>query len=1552
MAKLDKTNIQDILALTPLQDGMLFHYLKETKSDLYFEQLCLILSGKIEPTLFEKAWNIVIAANEMLRTAFRWEGLENSIQIILKEYYLKPEFYDFTGKSKEEIGQLVEAVKKSEREKISILQEQVPFSVALCKIEKDRYEMIISNHHILYDGWSNGIILKEFFHSYSVFSAAKEPLVPIKVKFKEFVKWLQDRDKEKQAEFWKEYLYGFDTQTELSIKKRSRRETITVGNFQSCIQKLNRDEIEDFCKAYKITAAALFYSSWGLLLQKYNDSEDVVFGTTVSGRPAEIQGIENMVGLFINTIPLRLRAAGDEKIIDLLHRVNDILKERESYENTSLVDIKEYSALGVQEELFDNIVVIENYPLEKALSDGKTGGLTINSYSISENTHYDLTLGITLFAEIEINVTYRAELFEESGIPALAGHFCRIVHYILANPGKAISQIEMLSTDEKNRLLYEWNNTEVFFPQYKTIHQLFMEQAERIPDRVGLVGYVGHVRPVGQVGQVGPVMLTYRKLNEQSDLVAWLLIERGVLLNSIVGIMIERSIEMAIGIFGVLKAGAAYLPIDRDYPQERIQYMLKDSNAKIVLGMEGCRNEIIVNGQLLIVNCELKSLPKAPSQNSSVIVHQSSHLAYIIYTSGTTGKPKGVMINHSSLLNRIFWVKERYRLNERDVILQATSIFFDVSVCEMFRWIPAGGRLCLLPAGAEKEPVQIVETIYKYGVTTADIVPPMLNLILEYVERDKTYNYLSSLRWVFTGVEAVGLTLVKRFNEVLYRLNKTRLINAYGPTEATVDVTYFDCSEIGGVNEDIIPIGRPMANIKVYILDRNGRLQAAGIPGELCITGAGLARGYLNNPELTADRFNRSDRSNRTYILYKTGDLARWLDNGNIEFLGRIDLQVKIRGFRVELGEIEDRLLKHADIREAVVIAWESGHNEKYLCAYIVPCVAGTDNISRWREYLQQILPGYMVPAHFVLLEKIPLTATGKIDRKSLPRPEANAAGEYSAPRNEVEKKLVDIWSEILEIDSQKIGIDANFFELGGHSLKATTLVLRIHKVFHVNIPLSRVFQLATIRTLAESIAGAAFDRYISIEPAEKKEYYVLSPAQKRLYILQQMEETRTSYNMFHAIVLNGDISKEIFENILKKLIQRHEVLRTSFEMRGKEPVQRIHDDVEFELEIFGSREEERLANVFGSPETFFQKGFWPPEANIKHFIRPFDLSKAPLLRAGLIKDTDKRYILVLDMHHIAVDGTSVGIFIDDFIKLYSGAQLPPVKLQYKDFSEWQRKWADSGGLESQEEYWLKKFEGDIPLLNLPFDYERPVEQTFDFDRVVFEADRELSARIKKLAAETGATLYMVLLAAYCILLAKYGDQEDIVIGTGVVGRTHPDTEQIVGMFVNMLALRSYPSESKTLGLFLEEMKGCVLSAFENQDYPFDELVKKLSLKREYGRNPLFDTEFTFHDAGDSAIEIPGLKVEPFEYENSLLKFDLSLTAFEADEKIHLVLGFSPRLFKRPTIEAMAKHFLELLEQFPGNKDRALKELKTMVNGRLATAETVFSRSDYSGFEF
>jgi tyrocidine synthetase-3 len=693
--------------------------------------------------------------------------------------------------------------------------------------------------------------------------------------------------------------------------------------------------------------------------------------------------------------------------------------------------------------------------------------------------------------------------------------------------------------------------------------------------------------------------------------------------------------------------------------------------------------------------------------------------------------------------------------------------------------------------------------------------------------------------------------------------------------------------------EGSVPIGSPLQNVRLYILDPYDNLQPVGVVGELYIAGPGLARGYLNNLELTSKKFFSSSLLRfsasqlLSFSLYRTGDLARWLPNGNIEFLGRLDHQVKIRGYRIELGEIENCLITHSEVKEAVVLT--NDMEDKYLCAYIVPHSPYSPSL---KEYLSRLLPDYMIPSYFVELEEIPLTPSGKIDRKALPAPEVQTGDYYAAPRDEIEKRLVKMWSEVLGVEAV-IGIDDNFFALGGHSLKGTVLTVKIHKEFNVKLPLLQVFRTPHIRGMAEYIKEQLKqwkeDRYASIEPVEKKGYYPLSSAQKRLYILQQMTLESTAYNMPQFIPLSEepDISK--LEETFKRLIERHESLRTSFHMINNQPVQKVHDTVEFAIEYYDSQS-----------------------------VQPFDLSRAPLLRVGLVKTGENGTILSVDMHHIISDGLSHGVLVKDFIALYTGEDLPPLRIQYKDYAEWQNEEKEKETIKQQEAYWLRQFEEEVPVLNLPMDYERPKVQRFEGSVAHFEVNREITDTLKKLALEEGATLYMVLLAIYMVFLAKMSGQEDIVVGTPVAGRRHVDLEKVIGMFVNTLALRNKPAGEKTFEGFLREVKENALEAFENQEYPFEDLVENAAVTRDAGRNPLFDVMLVLQNMDLNMTDTPPPDTgeetsRGHVFENETAKFDLVLNGAERNEGLLFSLGYSTNLFKKETIERHIKYLHAIL---------------------------------------
>ncbi|MCU0288771.1 MAG: amino acid adenylation domain-containing protein, partial [Acidobacteria bacterium] len=759
------------------------------------------------------------------------------------------------------------------------------------------------------------------------------------------------------------------------------------------------------------------------------------------------------------------------------------------------------------------------------------------------------------------------------------------------------------------------------------------------------------------------------------------------------------------------------------------------------------------------------------------------------------------------------------------------------------------------------------------------------------------------------------------------------LHNHYGPSETHV-VTALTLEPSGEIPQ-LPSIGKPVANTMIYILDNHMNIQPVGVSGELYIGGVQVGRGYLNNPELTAERFGpqitliklmtlMKNKINKSFsgvqgavfqksplVLYKTGDLARWLPDappagggagGVIEFLGRIDHQIKIRGFRVELGEIESQLLTHRIVKEAVVAAKKDNKGDGYLCAYIVPADDKEFTVPVLRQFLSGKLPDYMIPGYFVLLERLPLTPSGKVDQKALPQPGfSTVPGEYTAPHGDIEEKLAGIWSDLLGIEKINISTTANFFAYGGHSLKATIMAARIHKELNIQLPLVEIFKKTTIKELSEYIKELTENKYISLEPAEKKEYYDLSSVQKRLYVLRQLDEQGFNYNLPSVSLLEGNLDKNRLEKTFRYLLARHESLRTSFSMVGTQPVQEIHEQVEFAIEYYDSTGEN------GKNHT--------PRHFIHSFIRPFDLSMAPLLRASLIKMAEIQHILIVDMHHIITDGTSMDLFIKESLAFYAGEELPPLKFQYKDYIQWQNSDRQKQSLRAQEQFWINQFAEEAAVLDWPLDYPRPAVQRFEGNAVAFELNLQVTQALKQMTRDTGATPYMVLLAIYNILLSKISGQEDVVVGTPVAARRHTDLERIIGMFVNTLALRNYPKGEKTFREFLIELKDTALQAFENQEYPFEDLVEKIFIRRDLSRNPIFDVMFALQNTTvhTTDYKIPGLIIKPYESEHRMAKFDLSLTCFEVEDIFRGSFEYCTQLFKKKTIERFIIYFKQII---------------------------------------
>jgi len=1104
-------------------------------------------------------------------------------------------------------------------------------------------------------------------------------------------------------------------------------------------------------------------------------------------------------------------------------------------------------------------------------------------------------------AELEFITTYNASLFNQDTIRCLMERYNRVLIQVMENISIPLSDIDLMPEDERNKVLFAFNKTEVDRPNDKTIIDLFAEQVESHPFHTALV--------------IDDEHMTYRFLHERSDALAYFLKNKGIKENDLAALMMNSSVEMAICILAVIKAGGVYLPVDPTYPPARIKLLFQSSNAPFLLATplefeqhKDLLASLISLNMIVISDKFIDSLPALHIE----LPHIPHRLAYAIFTSGTTGVPKGVLIEQRGLINYTLWRIHSYRLNHRDVTLQPLSYCFDGFGSNFYSSLLSGGTLVFVPDQKRMDFDFIGSLIRLKSITNVSLVPQMYFALLD----NSRHTRLNTLRFVVLAGEKSGADLIKLSTE---KAPHILLYNEYGPTEATVTASGYD-----GISETATTIiGTPIANTHIYMVDKNLKPVPPGISGELCIAGPGVSPGYLNSVDLTHKAFieNWFITGER---LYRTGDLAKWHPNGIIEILGRSDQQVKIRGFRIELHEIEAQLLKFESIKQSVVIERQDDKGEKNLCAYIVPRPSYSIDIASLREDLINVLPFYMVPAHFIPVENIPLTPSGKINQAALPSPKilTDANIPYAAPRSEVEKKLAGFWADTLGFEPEKIGIDDDFFRLGGHSLKATVVASKIHKALDVQVPVTDIFMFATIRRLADNIKQKMTAKYNSIEIVPQKEYYEVSSAQKRLFVLNIIEGERSiSYNIPTIIAVKGKVDPARMEDTFMKLINRHEALRTSFLLKGDKPAQVICpiEQVQFNMKYDQCPEMEAREKC-------------------RRFVRPFDLSKAPLFRVELIKIDEAYHILMIDIHHIIADGTSVALLVKEFGILYRGGGLPPLRIQYKDFSEWQNRLFDAGWVKTQEDYWLDHFKNNPAVLNLPTDYPRPTYRSNEGKIYYFSLSTGLTGKINELTLHTGTTLYMVLLAAYNILLAKLAMQDEIIVGTPITGRNHADLEYVIGTFANMLAMKNFPHEHKPFEDFLHEVKKNALSAYENQDYQFEELIRQLNLKLDPGRNPLFDVVLNVGniDMGGNNLTtsvLPGeangsgWRIERVDMDFNSAKYDLLLRVFESHGKLDMSLEYSTDIFKESTVEIISKQFRDVLEQVVENRTVKIKDI-------------------------
>ncbi|HEU4508039.1 MAG TPA: amino acid adenylation domain-containing protein [Pyrinomonadaceae bacterium] len=1148
----------------------------------------------------------------------------------------------------------------------------------------------------------------------------------------------------------------------------------------------------------------------------------------------------------------------------------------------------------------------QNYPFARLVKDLGLETSRCPLFDIAlvfQNIHGplpELTNDITItFVKSEIGISgrveYRSKLFNNDTIERLTTHWMNLLNAALDNVETRICDLQMLTDAERHQLLVEWNDTATAFANDSCIHELFEAQAVKSPEAVALV-FDGE-------------QLSYRELNERANQLARHLRTRGVGPETLVAVCMERCFELVIGVLGVLKAGGAYVPLDSANPGERLAFVLNDTHARVLLSKESLLEKLTAcDAELVCLGRDWEIISRESSENLARSA-TPDNLAYVIYTSGSTGQPKGVMIKHQGVCNLAEAQSRAFGVRADSRVLQFAPSCFDASVSEIFMALTTGAALCLGNRNDLFYGSALAGLLHEQSITTVTLPPTALSTL--------TDDEFSALETIIVAGESCPAGIAARWS------NGRNFFNAYGPTEVTVCASIMKCT---AEYPDGPPIGYPMSNMQIYLLDSDLQPVPCGVPGELYVGGAGVGRGYLNRPELTAEKFIPDPLSEQAGArLYKTGDLAMYQPDGAIAFLGRIDHQVKLRGYRIELGEIEAVLAKHPSVREAVVIARDDVRGLKRLIAYVVS--NAELSAEALKTFLSNCLPDYMIPAAFVMLDELPLTVSGKIDRRALPEPEQQDDEQslgFVPPATAIEEMLAGIWSELL--GKRQVGIHQSFFELGGHSLLATQILSRVREVFKVELPLFELFERPTVAQQAASVeallrAGEQLDAPPIVRVARNIDL-PLSFAQQRLWFLDQLKPNSSFYNIPSAVRLRGTLDIAALEQSFREITRRHEPLRTRFGLVDGVPLQLIDEPQDFHLPVFDLRtvdEAEREADA---------RSLAAVEAQ-----RPFDLSSGPLLRASVVRLADDDHMLLCTMHHIISDGWSMGVLIRELTTLYEAystgrnSPLPDLEIQYADFAHWQRAWLQGEVLEKQLAYWKKQLAGAPAVLELPTDYSRPAVQTYSGATQFFVLPAALREQLEDLSRTNSATLFMTLLAAFQTLLSRYSRQSDVVVGSPIANRNRAETESLIGFFVNTLVLRTDLSGDPSFRELLGRVREVALGAYAHQDVPFELLVEELQPERSLAHTPLFQVVFTLQNAPMPRAELDKLSVAGLAVERATAKFDLGLNISGTPGELQGALEYNTDLFDAATIRRMVSHLEILLANVVSNPDQRLSEL-------------------------
>jgi amino acid adenylation domain-containing protein len=1099
MSKIER-DIESIYPLSPMQEGMLFHTLYAPESDVYFEQLSCTIRGTLNTGALVRAWQRVIERHPVLRTLFIWKRREKPLQIVMRQAMLTWDEQDWRSVPTSEQEERLEAYLKADRRRGFDLSIASFMRCGVIRMADEIYRFIWSYHHVLLDGWSAALLLKEVVAFYEAFSERRDVHFERSRPYRDYIVWLQRQEASKAESFWRRELEGFTSPTSFGIDhapRTSSDDRADQGEQRTKLSVAFTAALRSFARGHQLTLNTLLQSAWALLLSRYSGDEDIVFGTTVSGRPEELAGVESMVGLFINTLPFRVLVSPDAFLLPWLKELQTRQAEMRQYQYSSLVEIQGWSEVPRGQSLFESILVFENHGAGDFLGEHGTKSLEISQFRSFERTNYPFHLVVTPGKELSLRMTYDRLRLDSVKVERLLGHLQTLLEVMSANPERRLSDLSLLTEAERYQLLIEWNKTNANYPETKRIHQLFEEQVDRTPEAVALT--------------FEEVELTYKELNRRANQLAHYLHSLGVSSEVRIGLCVERSLEMVIAVLGVLKAGGAYVPLDPQYPPERLAFMLEDSQAEILLTQERLKHILRAHAvNVVCVDTDWETIAGYSEQNPETQTTPDS-LTYVTYTSGSTGKPKGIAMIQRPLVNLLEWQRLHTDPREAERTLQFASLSFDVSFQDMFSTWISGGTVVMISDDARRDIAGLAKLIAENAITRLFIPAVALQVLAEGFSSQAHWS--APLRRVIAGSEQLQIT--RAITKMFEGLKDCSLHNEYGPSETHV-VTALALGASPSSWPERPPVGRPIANTRIYLLDRFMQPVPLGVAGELYIGGVCLARGYLNRPDLTAERFIPDPFGELPGArLYKTGDLARYLPDGNIEFLGRIDHQVKVRGYRIELGEVEAVLAEHTAVREAVVLAREHTQGDKRLVAYLVIHGEHSLNIGDLRNFIKERLPDYMVPSGFVLLDELPLTPNGKVDRKALPPPDVARSDPnetYVAPRSVTEEVLCEIWARVL--GCERLGIQDNFFDLGGHSLLATQVISRVREALQQEVPLRYLFEAPTVASLVEKMIQEE-QQAGSLERTARlfKELDQMSEAEAKERLDQELAEVRRGVN-------------------------------------------------------------------------------------------------------------------------------------------------------------------------------------------------------------------------------------------------------------------------------------------------------------------------------------------------------------------------------------------------------------------------------------------------------